>query len=428
MLAKIDTRGMSQRFLSEALPLISSYLSGSQVDIGIHSINIGEEHEDDLVKFSDMVRIRHAIACCSELSKIFYNIETSISRSNRVIRDETRGVIRGRLDIPRYIARRTANLSWPRTYPILATEKSSETPENLLLVHVLKRVLRLLNESILDKNSAEYREMLRCRHWISACLHQEPWSKLSSGTSIRRLWLETSRRVARRQTGNEKAYDALLRFVSEWHLFGDELGGKPDPNKLIQALFAFPSDEAFLDRIFEIWCLSEVVAVLQIAGCNLVDGPLPLTSRRKSAIYYLSIGEHSVEVWFQKSIGPTLSQWSYYESRTSLRGIPDISVVVDGNHWLIVDAKNRNITSNTRSEETYKMLGYFENFALKLDKPSCWAILAFISYKGISNTLISNNGQRIIIASAHPEEALACKFRGCIESGIREWIKSWNTS
>jgi hypothetical protein len=413
------------RFLFEALPLVATYFSGETVELAGTAIPFGEESDAETIRFAAQLRLRHALACCATLLPIVQRIEEHTSYVNRMIRTETQGVIRGRLDIPRYVARKATSLSWPRTYPILVSEDSPSTPENALTGRVLRILLARLATKDLDSQTAEVTAARRFRHWISNRLSRSPWCEVRASSSIARLQLEASRRVDRRQTGNDRAYSELIGLVKQWKLNSGEIGGSPSSEEFVNTLLSFPADDFFLDRIYEIWCIREIAACLLEIGATLVDGPIALTNNRASPIYTFQLDKARIEIWFQRSLDTRFATWRYELNGQLLRGIPDITVIANGAHFLLVDAKNRLVTGNTRPEETYKMLGYFENFKTLLGKPASWGILAFISYNRFSQSLASFPDRKLVMLSANPTSAQECTFKTQMTSILYEWVSNW---
>lgn len=134
----------------------------------------------------------------------------------------------------------------------------------------------------------------------------------------------------------------------------------------MRALLSFPAGDSFMDRIYEIWCIHRIASCLSNLGATCLEGPLPLTMSRNRPIYTFQIGEDCIRILFQRSLDGGSAVWNYEASEKYLQGIPDITNVANDRHFLLVDAKNRLVSSNTRSEETCKLLGYFENF-----RPTC---------------------------------------------------------
>lgn len=412
------------RFLNEALPLVATYFSGESVELTGARVSVGEDSDDESTLFAEHIRLRHAIACCAELFPIIQKIEAGLSSLTTTVRTETKGVLRGRLDIPRYVSKRASSLSWPRTYPILVTSETPETPENALVVRILRALLQRMSKSVVPMNSAESALVRRYKSWILSRIRRYPWVDVAATSSLHRLYLEASRRIERRQTGNERAYLELIEFVKNWRLLGEELAGAASSERFAKSLLAFPADEAFLDRIYEIWCIRSVADAFIQLGAKLVSGPTPMSESRRKAIYVFEIGENQLEVWFQKSLPSESAEWRYESTDAALRAMPDICIVANSSHRLLMDAKNRLVTSSTRSEETYKMLGYFENFRSLLQSSANWGVLAFVSTNGFSRKLKSNNGRRLELISAHQAYAEECTFVSDLRKILEEWIVS----
>lgn len=413
------------RFLAEALPLVASYFSGEQVALAGAEVTLGEDVNDESILFGSQIRLRHALTCCAELVPLIHRIEERVSSVNSTVRTETKGIIRGRLDIPRYVARRSAALSWPKSYPILVSEESPSTAENLLTTRVLRHLLTRLSSARVPTKTAEAVSAHWYRQWISNRLRRTPWCDVAGSSSMPRLRMETSRRISRRQTGNERAYSDILKLIDDWKLAGAESGGATDSDRFVRALLSFPADDRFLDRIYEIWCIHEMASCLCHLGATLLEGPLPLSVNRHRPIYTFQIGSDRIEIWFQRSLDSESAVWKYEATKRSLRGIPDITVVANGCHFLLVDAKNRLVTGNTRSEETYKMLGYFENFSPILSGSSSWGVLAFVSFNGFFQSLQSPPGRRLVMVSADPKSRSDCVFHSQFTKLFQEWLSAW---
>lgn len=413
------------RFLAEALPLVASYFSGEQVALAGSEVALGEDTDDESLMFGSQIRLRHALTCCAELVPLIQRIEERVSSVNNTVRTETKGVIRGRLDIPRYVARRSAAISWPKTYPILVSQESPSTPENLLTVRVLRHLATQLCSARVPTKTAEAVSARWYRQWIGNRLKRTPWCGVTGSATIPRLHMETSRRISRRQTGNERAYSDLLILIDDWKLAGVVSGGATDSDKFVRALLSFPADDSFLDRIYEIWCIREMALCLSHLGATLLKGPLPLTMNRQHPIYTFQMGDDCIEIWFQHSLNSASAVWNYEATGISLRGIPDITVVANGCHFLLVDAKNRLVTRNTRPEETYKMLGYFENFSPVMRSSSSWGVLAFVSFNEFFQSLQSPPGRRLVMISADPKSRSDCVFQSQFIKLLREWLNVW---
>ncbi|WP_163020331.1 hypothetical protein [Pseudomonas viridiflava] len=421
MFQRNDER-QGRRFLKEALPLISSYFSGETVELAGVSTPLGQDSDPESSAFVDLIRFRHAIACCEELFPIVQKIEGGLSSVTDTTRAETRGVMRGRLDIPRYVARKSSYSSWPKTYPILVTRENASTPENELVVRIFRTLLSRLPVARFPKNSAEVALARRYKSWMRGRLKRDPWVTISCNSSLPRLYMEASRRIARRQTGNEQAYLSLVNLIRDWQLVGDELAGGVSSEKFVDSLLSFPSDQYFLDRIYEVWCIRAVADALIQLGGELIDSPCKMTESKRRPIYVIEFASTRIEIWFQSALRSEGGGWFYESTGRALRGIPDITIVANGSHRIIIDAKNKMVTGTTRSEETYKMLGYFENFSEDLGRRENWGVLAFVSINGFSRSLKSTNGRFLELISAHPSVLEECTFARDIKSILKRWI------
>ena len=107
-----------RRFLLESLPLVASYLF--QEAVNLEPVAVGhraaEAFDDETTDFLLELEVRHALACAMNLRGLITDIERKSSTSSSLYRAESKAVIRGRLDVPRYIARRSTQRSLPKTY------------------------------------------------------------------------------------------------------------------------------------------------------------------------------------------------------------------------------------------------------------------------------------------------------------------------
>lgn len=423
-----DNDQSAQRFLKEALPLISTYFSGEGIRLAAVATSLGQDSDLENQDFGNYIRFRHAIACCSVLFPIVQRVESGLSTTTDTTRTETKGVIRGRLDIPRYIGRRSSSLSWPKTYPILMTSENPRTSENELVIRIFRTLLQRLSVAQFPTNSAEVALARRCKNWILNRMKRAPWVSIPCASSLPRLYMEACRRIARRQTGNEIAYLSLVSFIRDWRLVDESLASAGSSEKFIDSFLSFPADQKFFDRIYEIWCLHAVASSFIQLGGQLIDGPCKMTESRRKPIYVIGLAACRIEIWFQSSLPSERADWFYDSTGNTLRGIPDITVVANGNHRMIIDAKNKIVKGATRSEETYKMLGYFENFRDALEAESNWGVLAFISFNGFSRTLSSSNGRLLELISAHPTSSEDCTFMEKLKPILKAWVDRVSTA
>jgi hypothetical protein len=268
-----------RRFVREALPLLSSYLYSEQVPLEPNDLQVGDEDGDEYQAFASQLRMRHAVACGLKFKPVVEAIKRGYSQSSEIVRAESKGAVFGRLDIPLYLNRRGTNLSWPRTFPVLIAEATANTPENQLVVDTLQQLVRRLNEAGNLEASAERTYCINLIRWGREQLHSEPWDGVFPGRTAVRLRREAEHRLRKRQTGNEPAYGRFLDWHKQWSF--DASRSSPDESEvLVDLLLAFPPGDFFGDRVFEIWCLHQVIEAFRRCGAMIAEGPRPLSKRR----------------------------------------------------------------------------------------------------------------------------------------------------
>ena len=415
--------GLTRRFVREALPLIASYFHSEQVILEPTDVTSTQLDDDEFVEFENDLRLRHAVACGLRLKPILEAIERNASETSRVIRAESKGILAGRLDIPLYLSRRGRNLSWPRAFPVLVAEATPETPENQLVFRVLRELGHRLELANSIGMSAERTYSLSLLRWSRERLRSDPWARLTSSQNVGRLRREAEHRFRKRQTGNQPAYGSFLSWLNQWQ-FDPSQSSPEDSEKLLDLIFAFPADNFFEDRVFEIWCLHQAIESLRRCGAEITAGPRPLAQRGERSICQLSFEGYHVEVWFQRSLPSSVARWTYTHSQKPLRGIPDITIIGSDGRRLLVDAKRREVRTQTRSEETYKMLGYVENFRHAFLASPFWAVLCFLSNGPLFTELSAAGGHKIFLIGAHNDDPVVCPFKGSMDTLISEWLSA----
>jgi hypothetical protein len=355
--------GIQALLFRETLGLLASY--SWQSTVVLEPTEFGQSEVDlSLPEFIREFRLRHAIASAQRLPAILADIESGLSNVSGIERAESRGVIRGRLDTPRYIARRATLRSLPRRYPIVRNTLSYRTPENVLTRLALGEVGVAMRDNPFSVRSAEGVTAATLLRWTTDRLRHRPWNELPPHGLQERLHNEVDARIRRRQTGNEAAYRRLLDWLDQWELDLEHLGGD-SRDAVITGLLAFPAGDAFWDKVFEVWCLLFVASTLDELGWTRTTGPAALHQGTGIIYSYKSPAGHEVKLRFQRKDPLGGGRWSYRDG-DSLRGIPDVTLGTNRSTPLplLIDAKNRYVSADriARAEETYKMLGYAENF------------------------------------------------------------------
>lgn len=385
-------------------------------------VSITPADKDETTTFLREMEVRHALACAMRLKNIILDIERRPSTIRVLTRTESKGTLRGRLDIPRYVVRRAQHRSLPRTYPILISEEGSRTPENSLIVQALRGLENQLGKARFPRNTAEGKASAANYDWVRTRLQRLPWAAAGRVSSSDRLRREAMQRIRKRQTGNEPGYSAFLKWFAEWQVDLEQLGAD-GAARVGEGLLAFPLGESFWDKVFEIWCLREVARSLQRCSCELVEGPQPLHRRTSGPIYRLRHDGADIQVWFQRQSPLGAPRWRYVHSGHSLAGIPDIVVTSSDHTPLLIDAKRRAMVTRTRAEETYKVLGYLENFRDILGTGRFQGLLAFVGH-GTTTTLTGPNHDRLVLVAI--DEALASRGSTAqlFDSEIEHWLDS----
>ena len=236
-----------------------------------------------------------------------------------------------------------------------------------------------------------------------------------------RLHRETEHRLRKRQTGNEPAYGRFLDWYKQWSF--DASHSSPDElENLVDLLLAFPPGDFFCDRVFEVWCLHQVIESFRRRGAVITDGPRPLSERSNHSICTVHNEGYTSRIWFQKALPGSAAKWKYVHSQKSLIGIPDITVIGNDGRRLLIDAKRREVRSPTRSEETYKMLGYLENFRNLFEETPFCSALCFLSNRDLFTEVTADQHHRIVFLGAHVDNPTICAFGGRMDTLVSEWL------
>lgn len=355
--------GIQALLFRETLGLLASY--SWQSSVALVPTDFGQADVDlTLPEFVREFRLRHTLATAQRLPAVVGAIEANPSHVSGIERTESRGTIRGRLDTPRYLARSATLRSIPRRYPIVRSRVTFGTPENILTRLALRDVRTAMRDNPFSARSAEGVTATQHLRWATDRLAHRPWDEVPPYGLQERLYNEVDTRIRRRQTANDAAYRQLLEWHDKWTLDLHRLGDDAR-DALIRGLMAFPAGDAFWDKVFEVWCLLLVASTLDSIGWTRTSGPAALHLGTGVIYNYRTPDGRDVAIRFQR-MEPLPSGWWSYRDGGHLRGIPDISLTApaSGGAPLLIDAKNRYVSSDriARSEETYKMLGYAENF------------------------------------------------------------------
>ena len=354
--------------IRDALPYLSTYFADAPTwtlearpDIGA-----ADRELDDLAQF---VRMRVAIAAVGALEPLLAELDGRASFQYARKSEESRGSLRGKLDIPRY-ARARMRPDAPRRYPIQSVRRRFATPENALAAYAARWVSSELGQSpihLLPEGSPEQRAIHEGRASLARRLRRPMLADASDlaietrrrGT-LARLVDRVERRVEQGHIRSTDLYTELVEFVRS---FAPERSSA-EPGVIPWAIY----DSRFDSKLFEIWSLAMLVEALKERLGSPASGPRPLYEREHNPIATWHVGSAKVLLFFQRALsrlGSAGTKWSFVEpSPSPLGGIPDLSVVVERLGFdstpIIIDPKLRR-REHAPTEEIYKLIGYFGN-------------------------------------------------------------------
>lgn len=356
----------------QALPLLTSW--GSHTDVKLEDKDVQVQQGVSMESFHEYFLFRQLLAFLPDLYRIIDQIRDNPSKRTFLAKEDSRHGLIGVLDIQRYVQQRGPGhtRTKPRILPVVRARYSYDTPENQLALSVLRTIRMRLAANPFPIKSSEHLSARRHRTRLEI-LSKSPCFEQVRAAPIPRLYRETTARVDRRRTGNDRAYRKLLQWLDRW---GGQFGPADDENDETLPL-SFPSGEAFWNRVFEIWCLGQCIESLERQGF-IANYVRPLHTSAEEIAVFERDGQQ-VNVHFQRAAPLGQAGWSFEDGR-ALRGIPDITLVTSGTTPLYIDAKFREaLPAKRRTEEIYKMLGYAENFNQGNPKHPFHALLLFPS-------------------------------------------------
>lgn len=325
----------------------------------------GSAEDDALAR---ALRLRVALAAARTLDQLLREIALDLSFRYRRVATETVGMVRGRLDVQRYL-RSQGKRNAPRRYPVNVVERSHATPENILALYATGWVLRELDvgdDIALPAGAPEQRELRERRLALARTLNHPVLAEARAGAeaawrtgALVALLDQVQARVEGGHLARPEPYGALADWVRSF-----------DPHALPEAdevEWTF-YDERFDTKLFEIWMLDRLKLALEPKLG--VPATRPLWNRGTQPTFFWKRGLATVAVHFQRSLtgGSGGAVWQRLDPPAPFDGVPDITVVVStlrfGESIAYVDAKLRQRDQHP-TEELYKLLGYFDNTGSK---------------------------------------------------------------
>jgi hypothetical protein len=324
-------------------------------------IATGSDEEDALAL---ALRLRVALAAARRLDDLLRDIAADLSFRYRRTPDETVGMVRGRLDVQRYL-RAQGKREAPRRYPVNVVERSHTTPENTLALYATGWVLRELdigNAIALPPRAPELRELQERRASLARTLHHPVLSEARAAAEavwsrggLASLLDEVEARVEGGHLARPEPYGALAAWVRSF-----DPRARPEAADIEWSFY----DERFDTKLFEIWMLDSLARSLQTRlGEPTVR---PLWERGATPTFLWKRGPATVALHFQRSLSSSNggAEWQRVDPPGPFEGVPDITVVVSttraGESVAYLDAKLRQRDQHP-TEELYKLLGYFDN-------------------------------------------------------------------
>lgn len=375
-----------------SLPLLATYFSSAETwDLSVQPAVSDLRAELD-VELAGAVRLRTMLALAHELLPILQSIMAKPTFRYSQRSQESVGLLAGRLDVPRYVQRRSGRTA-PKIYPVRVVERDRATPENLLAVSALQSVSRALAAvptHMLPSGPSPERRLLRTARADLRRYERMPLASGITSTSaatLRRRSLSLQRNdVLRRMNRGDLRHAAAYRQLTDW-VETFLTGAGADPDRRPWAFY----DERFDTRLLEIWTLGALIDCLIQRYGNPDGGQIaPLWSRDAGPIAAWTTQFGRIELFFQRetqSVGLP-GRWRIPSRDRRLRAIPDLALRLTGaggeHKWLLLDCKLRRHaplpaerqktdqalggasgrstqTLDLPIEEIYKLLGYFDH-------------------------------------------------------------------
>lgn len=357
----------------DALPMLATYFA-SGADTLRSQETLSRQAADDLGDVLELVQVRVLLAAANRLDPLVRAVLRAPSFRFQRERDESVGLVRGRLDTLRYLQRRH-EISAPRRFPVQSVVRSHVLPENVLVAWAalsLAHAVRRLPLSRLPADAPERRRAERAAQSLRRATTSPVLAEcVGPATSVWRTGthLALLEHVRARIRAGHVAHPARYVSVADWvEQFEDKSvsleGGQ------VEWVFY---DETFDTKLFEIWCLERLIRSMTRHLGGLANGRL-LLDRRQGPIATWMVGAVHVEVFFQAgltAIDAGAPRWQYDPRQTDqaeptgwFGGVPDITVVVQHPGMprtpVIVDPKLRQ-RKGVPGAEIYKIIGYFGN-------------------------------------------------------------------
>jgi hypothetical protein len=402
-----------QAGVRSAIHLVGRYFSGGTQPLASQqAVGAADGQESDA---SDEVlagiRVRVALAAASRLLDIVESIERRPNFRYELVSADEVGSITGQFDVQRWLSQRSTIVE-ELTYPTLQSTRSSRTAENILVAFALAWMQKELRsatrvstagiETVEAKAATLLAHQLKTmadRPTYAQCTNQA--ANLRSDRAVLTVAQQVQRRAQRRVMRNSTPYAELAAWVVQ------TIGGEPavDAGEIEWAFYG----QQFDRTLFELWCLHHLMRALA-RRLGQTEPQVEPGWSQSGVTYRFRHFAGEVDLYYQTSwstITGSQGRWVRHAA-APLGGRPDIVVRVTptggSTTYVILDPKLRQRTQ-LPTEEIYKLLGYFENFAVH---PRRGAILFYSTRDGALQQykLHAGAGEEIAAIQLNPASSL----------------------
>lgn len=361
----------------------------------------------------DSLAIQQYAKLSLHLSGLFYiltGVMNKISFQQNQYKKDYPKFIKGRLDNGKFI-QQYSHYNTSNFIPCIEKIREYDNLENqavcvsiLLAIQKLKSIhsstLKQYPKSevvqVIDRIYTKLYKYLNNEFFYSSIKKSSQIVLYNDKSIVKQFVEKVKSKFAKNQIRN-KFYLALLLWIEVFNKFDEEIA-----NIDIDYLLPFSSDkDTTVDMLFEYWVLKQIITGLKERNDVNISELKPLAARENereninkfvcefeySNHKYRLFFQHTDEICYDKNNKPrwTKSLFDAENIETPLGGRPDYSIYITSltnvhRKTVIVDAKNKP-GNKTGTEEVYKIIGYFDNYARKL-KEDATGVLVFRKNKG----------------------------------------------
>lgn len=344
--------------LRDAAGILSAYITPIAYALENVSVQLVPDSESD--GFVKEIKSRLDLGRANAFLQLMQESELVVTTAYRHVLSRSKGAIRGKIDVPRFILGRARNEK--RGIPVILASRQITTPENLLVSEVF-RLCFVIAEQWKYRGGAEAKEATRLWNGLQTYESTFPWNELRSKArpSLSELIEVVKGRLRTGQVMPGSFYQEIALLFSKYpkNLRRFEKATTP----LLLLLTQSPN---FEDRVFELLCLSWIISTIRKFCLDVVVNPSALYGSNKGPVATGWFGGKKLTLFYQQSANLLpIPIWIDRRTQMPFRAIPDIVLKISSginNSFMILDAKNRTLASE--SEVAYKLMGYKENLGI----------------------------------------------------------------